>query len=136
MKSLGFWMAALLLGGAGAALRSVEPAQAQRLRQICNRAGESVNISVGYENGVSRGWWTIKNGNCLTLESHPVHGYITHYYANSVRSDNRSRWYGDGSRQFCIEPDNAFEIRSRNGCLGSTQLRPFGFVGSGINLRP
>ncbi|GAP96964.1 DUF1036 domain-containing protein [Leptolyngbya sp. NIES-2104] len=105
------------------------------LRQVCNGTGERVNVALGYESGISRGWWTLSNGGCVTLESHPVHGAVTHYYANSVRKENRSRWYGDRSRQYCVA-NSQFEMGSNGGCLNGAEFRPFGLINDGVTLTP
>jgi uncharacterized membrane protein len=106
-------------------------------RQICNNSGETINLAIGYQgDGVSKGWWTLNNSRCLTLDNHPVHGVVTHFYAFTVRANNRARWNGDSSRTFCIS-NQEFEIDSRGGCFNGAQSRAFGTVGEGTkNLTP
>lgn len=103
-------------------------------REICNSSGEKVKFALGYEADVSRGWWTLDNGQCLTIGSHPVYGMPTHYYASTARTANRDRWMGDRSGQFCVG-DTRFEMNSASGCFNDAELRPFGSLGTGrLNL--
>jgi Protein of unknown function (DUF1036) len=103
------------------------------IRRICNQTTEGIDIAVGFQDGVSKGWWMIKGGKCLKLDFDPVHGEITHYYAHTIRTTNRSRWFGDRSRSFCTAI-KAFEIDSNGGCFNGAESRPFGLVGRGKNL--
>ena len=106
-----------------------------QIPQICNSSGEALSVALGHETGISRGWWTLSNGKCLNIENHPVHGMPTHFYAQSVRANNRSRWMGNRSRQFCVLTER-FEMNSRSGCIDGAESRPFGWIGSGQTLTP
>jgi uncharacterized membrane protein len=110
------------------------PSLAQfNVRRICNKIGFGrVSIAIGYQDGVSKGWYNIESGQCLNLNVDEVHGIATHYYGKTTILTTR-RWFGDKSRSFCTTPKQ-FEIDSTGGCFNGAESRPFGKIGSGINL--
>jgi uncharacterized membrane protein len=73
MKIRKFWLKAIdiigavSLGLSTSFLTIPAPALAQfRTRQICNKTGFGlVSIALGYQDGVSKGWYNIWPGQCL-----------------------------------------------------------------------
>jgi uncharacterized membrane protein len=103
------------------------------LRRICNKTGFGrVSIALGYQDGVSKGWYNIESGQCINLNVDEVHGIATHFYGKATILTTQ-RWFGDKSRSFCTTPKR-FEIDSTGGCFNGAESRPFGTIGSGINL--
>jgi uncharacterized membrane protein len=112
------------------------PSLAQfRPRQICNRTGLiQVSVALGYQDGVSAGWYNIEPRQCITLKVHEVHGVATHFYGKGKLINSPNRWFGDKSRSFCIVVPQSFEIDSRGGCFNGAQSRTFGTIGAGMDL--
>ncbi len=133
LKAIGI-IGAVSLGLSTSFLTIPASALAQfRPRQICNKIGfVRVSVAIGYQDGVSIGWYNIESGQCLTLNVHEVHGVATHFYAKTKVLSTR-RWFGDRSRSFCTSPKR-FEIDSTGGCFNGAESAPFGTIGSGMDL--
>jgi uncharacterized membrane protein len=117
------------------ALQSPSSAQSS-LRFICNKTVfMSVSVAIGYQDGVSAGWFNIEPSRCLLVKPHEVHGIATHFYGKSKLSNLSNRWFGDKSRSFCVFVPQRFEIDSRGGCFNGAESRTFGTIGSGMDLK-
>lgn len=95
------------------------PTKAQAWLQVCNYSGATVDIVVGYKHEgqwLSRGWWNIYPGGCVT----PVEGALLNrdYYLytqsrkRGVSYDNPNTSYG-----FCVV-DKPFRIFGTDNCKG------------------
>jgi Protein of unknown function (DUF1036) len=120
--------------------RSIDPKPApalaqSRTRQICNKLNKEsseIVVALGYQDGLSVGWFKTKFGQCINLKAHPIHGIPTHFQGR-VPFLETPRWFGDKSRSFCTS-SQGFQINSAGRCLNGAKLEPFGTIGSGIDL--
>ncbi|WP_264210261.1 DUF1036 domain-containing protein [Leisingera thetidis] len=91
--------------------------------EICNNAGQSLSLAIGYSSGggwVSEGWWTIPAGGCKTAVSGDLK---TRYYY--YRADAGGAVLASGDYTFCTSPE-PFTIH------GDTQCGPRGYETQGF----
>jgi uncharacterized membrane protein len=95
-----------------ALMLAVPPAEAGL--RVCNRAGVTAKVALGRFDGkawVSKGWWTIRSGNCQTLLSGRLDARYYYLYASD---GGAGTWSGD--TMFCTAEKGPFAISGRGGC--------------------
>lgn len=120
--------------GVGLMVGLMAAAPADAGLQVCNKTGNTKNVSVGYKDGgdwMSRGWYIIHPGACSVAVGGDLR--YRHYYVRVETSDGRA-WL-DGDYYFCTQAA-AFTIRGDEQCKARGYVRE-GFaevnVGEAVN---
>jgi uncharacterized membrane protein len=122
----------ILISAAAAALfvvAATRPAPALANFNICNDSGEKIWVAIAYHdanagNWVSRGWWTIGDGECKT----PLAGDLTNQYYYLFGDGDQHFW--KGSHTFCVDNTNAFTLNEADTTCDYT-MRDFFEVDTG-----
>lgn len=92
-----------------AVLAAVHPAPAAASFKLCNQSGEKVSVAIAYhdkesDNWVSRGWWNLDDGACVT----PLAGSLKNQYYYIYGDGDQHYWRGEHS--FCVDNDHKFTL--------------------------
>ncbi|SDR32234.1 DUF1036 domain-containing protein [Pseudovibrio sp. Tun.PSC04-5.I4] len=83
--------------------------------RACNKTESTVNIAIGYRDGVdwiTEGWWTIEKNTCDTMFSGDLAS--RYYYLYAVQTDQNGEW--DGKAYMCVR-QKKFTIRGIEDCV-------------------
>ncbi|WP_425105250.1 DUF1036 domain-containing protein [Ancylobacter sp.] len=91
--------------------------------KICNRANETVNLSIGYDNSdygwTSEGWWKLAQDECTVM----IRGRLANrYYYIYAAGEEGGTWSGSSKQEgghFCIAAEK-YTLHNRDHQTGDT----------------
>ncbi len=132
MKSVGVWMAALIVAGVAASdgASALEPESAGAGESmfafsVCNRAPREASVAIssrlapGSKDFVVSGWWRVAAGSCRKIGTYPRGHFYMHATAGGTR-------WGKGDVNLCVESPGPFKrINLTNYRCNADLLRKF-----------